>query len=701
MIRILIATLINLPLLLAAGPINKTTAIKLALNFMEERVTLKELKTNYRVSGVETYTEQSGKTLIYAINMQPQGFVLVSADDAAFPVPAYSYEGSWDKKNNNPGIALWLGQYESEMSNIVNSAAHAREFPRNPAWDHYLTGTKASRKDYRSVEPLLTSTWDQDYPYNQQCPADPTGVAGHAVVGCVATACAQLMYYFRFPEHGTGSYSYYHPDYDTISVDFSAATYEWDKMTDYTYVYNEEIAEISYHFGASVDMVYGPNSSGMYNHKAAYSLRTHFNYSPQTQYVFRDSTNMDWDSLLVTHLDRDIPMYYAGWAAVGSSSGHAFIADGYEITPQGKHYHFNWGWGGTLDGYFYTDNLTPGGAQFTFAQELIINAYPDTVSFTYPEYCSGTNILDGKAGTIDDGSGPTRDYQVASNCSWLIQPQSLPQDSISSITLDFTRFNTESGQDILSIYDGQDETAPILGTYSGSNIPSSVNTSGNTAFITFTSDNQTNGAGFLLKYEAIAPDYCTNLASLTAPSGTFDDGSGTKFYSNNTLCRWLIEPAGAVEVTLSFTAFNTEANMDLLRVYDWGTQTLLGEFSGDQLPPVVTASSGSMYLEFTTDSDINGEGWAASYTASAAGIEEGSVRSEIWPNPARDFFRYSFTGGERLDRIRIYSGQGKLLMESTTDSNEGIVSWDNLIAGLYFVVFEGSNIQVRKKLLIH
>jgi len=130
-------------------------------------------------------------------------------------------------------------------------------------------------------------------------------------------------------------------------------------------------------------------------------LKTYFKYSPETQYVFRDSTTMDWDSLLVSHLDRKIPMYYAGWS-VPNLYGHAFICDGY----QGEDfYHFNWGWSGSYDGYFYTDDLTPGGNLFNLAQELVINAVPDTSLYVYPPYCEGQKNFSSLFGTLDDGSG--------------------------------------------------------------------------------------------------------------------------------------------------------------------------------------------------------------------------------------------------------------------------------------------------------
>ena len=55
---------------------------------------------------------------------------------------------------------------------------------------------------------------------------------GRVVTGCVATAIAQLIYYFRFPTTGIGAYSYEHDTYGTIAADFSAATYDYAAMTD-------------------------------------------------------------------------------------------------------------------------------------------------------------------------------------------------------------------------------------------------------------------------------------------------------------------------------------------------------------------------------------------------------------------------------------------------------------------------------------
>ena len=138
------------------------------------------------------------------------------------------------------------------------------------------------------------------------------------------------MYYFRWPNTGTGSYSYVDENYGEQSADFGNTTYDFSAMCDVPNAINTEISKLIYHCGVGVDMHYGVNGSGMYNHSAAYVLRTYFKYAPETQYVFRDSTDLDWDSLIISHLERDIPLYYAGWS-VPDINGHGFICDGYKI----------------------------------------------------------------------------------------------------------------------------------------------------------------------------------------------------------------------------------------------------------------------------------------------------------------------------------------------------------------------------------
>jgi len=548
---IFVIPLLLITSLLFSGEMDKSTAKKVAINFFYER-SGQPLASYASIKAAETHIlKLDGETMIYAVNINEGGFVLVSATELVRPVAGYSLTGKYTDLGLPPQMEDLIHQYKLQIMEAIEHQIPANE-EVSSMWNRLKSDEPAalrSLKFEKEVEPLLTTTWDQGEYYNEMCPEDSQGPGGHCYAGCVATALGQVVNYFRWPETGTGSYTYECPPYGTMTANYGATTYEWDMMATNLNNSNLDIALLLNHLGIACDMVYGPNGSGMYNHKAAYALRTFFKYSPETVYVYRDSTNLDWDSLLVTHLDRDIPMYYAGWS-VPNINGHAFVCDGYQAD---NYYHFNWGWSSSYDGYFYTDNLSPGGSNFNLAQEVIINGFPDTNAYAYPYFCQGDKLLENLKGTIDDGSGPVYDYAADASCSWLIAPE----DSVNHITLEFMSFNTASG-DLLTVYDGDNTSAPVLGTFQGSEIPDDVISTGDKVLITFSSDASVEGPGWLLSYEAEIPEYCPGISLQNEQSGYITDGSGPRDYHNNTNCFWIIEPPGASELTIYFTDFHTE-----------------------------------------------------------------------------------------------------------------------------------------------
>jgi hypothetical protein len=111
--------------------------------------------------------------------------------------------------------------------------------------------------------------------------------------------------------------------------------------------------------------------------------------------------------------------------------------------------------------------------------------------------------------------------------------------------------------------------------------------------------------------------YCSGTTTLTENSGSFEDGSGTNNYTNNSDCLWLIQPSGASNITLNFSSFNTESNCDFVRIYDGSSTSdpLLGEFSGSSIPSSITSTSGNMLVNFITDGSVVSTGWEAYYTS--------------------------------------------------------------------------------------
>lgn len=685
--------LISLSFSLAAQQINPEEARLTARKFIFERSAAYGSFEEAVVQDYEVFYS-GGLPALYVMNMQPQGFVVVTAGRNVHPVIGYSFKGTFTKNGCPPQLEEYLNKMAKQtVFAMQHKQAASREV--NALWQHYrnTSADKLAKFEGRQVEPLLTSTWDQGNPYNKMCPADPAGPGGHCYAGCVATAMGQVANYFRWPLQGTGSYSYSCPPYGTLSVDYSEANYLWNRMPLYLGYTNIPVAEFLYHLGVSVDMVYGPNGSGMYNHKAAYSLRTYFKYSPETQYVYRDSTSMDWDSLLVSHLDQKIPMYYAGWS-VPNINGHAFVCDGYQ---EGDYYHFNWGWSGSYDGYFYTDNLTPGGSNFNLAQELIINAFPDTVNYTYPYLCNGEDTLNSTAGTIDDGSGPVYPYENNSNCSWLIAPE----DSVNHITIDFLRFKTDIN-DILTVYDGATTSDSVLGSYSGSNLPDAIQSSGDKMLITFTSDDTEQDEGFLLSYEAEIPVYCSGMAQMVAVADTFSDGSGPRDYHNGTSCLWYIKPDNVSEITLHFLEFNTETEHDPLKIYEGNT--LIATFSGDTLPDPVHIESDKMMVSFSSNSSVTATGWTAYYTTDLTQIRNRKAGQDfnIYPNPAGEvvFIHHSLKGDQAV--LSLFSPEGKCLLQNNINPNEENpvrLELNELQKGVYFVNIRDSNTQYFGKIV--
>ncbi|NPD92511.1 C10 family peptidase [Xylanibacter muris] len=279
----------------------------------------------------------------YAYNIgENNGFVIVAADDKAMAnVLGYADNGSIDTLNMPENMLWWLNEYnrQTEYATKQNTiSAHI---------------TKIARND---IAPMVSSMWNQDSPYNDYC---PSYLGVKCPSGCVATAIAQIMYFHKWPDTGTGSHSYeWHTGSATLSADFSKSTYNWNMMTD-TYSSQspaqskDAVARLMYDIGIACEMNYNPNGSGTQSNNAATALVKHFKYDKSLKLNYRDFyTLTQWTELIYNELSEKRPVYYSG---SNNSGGHAFVCDGYED----GYFHINWGWGGTSNGYFLLAALDP------------------------------------------------------------------------------------------------------------------------------------------------------------------------------------------------------------------------------------------------------------------------------------------------------------------------------------------------------
>jgi hypothetical protein len=644
--------------------------------------------------------ESGGIVPYYVFTFVPEGYVVVSAEDVLPPVLGYSMTGFY-RHDNQPD------SYRNFMQTYADAAVYIREnrIPQSPEtagiWEHYLhpepDGSTKSPSS-KSVSPLLTGKWNQNYPYNALCPEDPDGPGGHVYAGCVATAMSQVMYYWRHPLQGTGSHSYYYPPYGNIAANFGNTTYQWEGMSNSIYHENmNPIAELQFHCGVAVEMMYGPGGSGAYSQDVPYAFTTYFGYSPACYFSWKDDHSAsEWANMLQANLDNGWPMYYSGFS---SSGGHAFVCDGY----QDDKFHFNFGWGGSSDGYYTLLNV----AGFNDGQAAVLDTYPAS---GYPYFCTGNHTLNLKTGSLTDGSGPLEPYGNNADCSWLITPQT-GTDSISKITMNFIAFETDAN-DMLRVFDGPNTQAPLLGEFSGSTLPSSLTSTGNEVLVVFTSDDTGTAAGWVMEYKAVIPDYCKGIVTIEDSSGALSDGSGSFEYHNNSSCLWKIVPPGAQSVTISFTSFQTENENDRVLIYDLETQQLLAEYSGfyspDNLPLPVTSPSGKMFIGFQSNASVTDAGWSAVYTTDITGLVSTSAsddRIRIYPNPASDRINISYPGNEGgTMTIRLYSITGNEVLSqaptSPSSPDEQSLDVEHLPAGTYLLKIIGMPQPVIRRIVI-
>jgi hypothetical protein len=314
-----------------------------------------------------------GQAVYYVFNINDnEGFVIIAAEDNVYPILGYSFEGGYE---NQPGFDAanfnyWMDNYSNQIIYARENSLEADEFISS-TWSSLMKNNPTT-KSFDNVDPLLTTLWDQGAYYNALCPSASGGPGGHVWAGCVATAMGQVMKYHNYPAQGTGSHSYNCEGYGNQSANFGATTYNWSSMPNQLYSNNNAVATLLFHLGVSVEMQYSTSGSGAFSSDARDALVNYFGYSSNAQLLPKASFPIEtFENKIKNELNLNRPVYYSG---SGNGGGHAFVCDGY----QGSNYfHFNWGWSGYANGYFYLNNLNPGGYQFNQTQSAMFYVYPE------------------------------------------------------------------------------------------------------------------------------------------------------------------------------------------------------------------------------------------------------------------------------------------------------------------------------------
>lgn len=358
----------------SAATVNRQQARQQAAQFLQQH----GAQLGTEPTTVRGRRTQAAYHPLYVFNTaNSRGFVVVSGDDRTDAILGYTLQGSYDDANVPENLRNWFDQMTAEIEALDNApaAARAESKPRQVSI-------------HNAVGPLLATTWNQgnwgnnentDGIYNIRLPQ--IGSA-YPCTGCVATAGAQIMYYYKWPET-TQEVPGYESSLSATLNSLPAKKFDWDKMkTSYTSAdaYSEAayaVADLMLYAGWAAHMSYGIDGSSSSQVTLAGNMVEYFGYDPYWKHVSRnDYLVADWDELIYNELASGRPVIYDGSSDRG---GHAFICDGYD--GQGF-YHFNWGWGGSKNGYFKLQATNPDGAYgfpgYVFGNTAIIGLQPYT-----------------------------------------------------------------------------------------------------------------------------------------------------------------------------------------------------------------------------------------------------------------------------------------------------------------------------------
>lgn len=284
-----------------------------------------------------------------------KGFAIVSGDDDMPEIVGYADHGTYDANNMPAAMAAFLNNYRATIeamkqgkASAIKNIAEAKALRAN--------NTRATT----AVSPLLGDIkWNQSTPYNNMCPKyDDTNLSA---TGCVATAMAQVMMYWKYPielkadinEYTTSTHNL------TVAGETKGQKYDWENMLpsyysgNYNQTQADAVAKLMLHCGKAVEMDYGEESGAIVTpgHLAKY-----FGYDSDLMLDLSRTcfTLAEWTAIIDKELQAKRPILYSGRTTEG---GHQFVCDGSDGNGL---YHINWGWGGYQDGYFDITILNPG-----------------------------------------------------------------------------------------------------------------------------------------------------------------------------------------------------------------------------------------------------------------------------------------------------------------------------------------------------
>ena len=332
------------------------------------------------ISGEESLVYK-GRVVGYNFTVSPKGHILVSARDDIPAVKLYSENATLSVHHEtHPEQAAWIAEEIFQLGEAIDCHSY-ESAPVDPSQNPDLEAWAGFKKNPRNFEaaflsgeaaseavsygPLLTTTWAQSDPYNQQCPLESSGC--RTVVGCVATAASQIMKFWNYPVTGQGRTSYTWNDGKkdvTLSRNFADSTYDWADMPGSltsagSTTQKSAVSKLCADVGVAFQMEYGCKGSTANTSDAANVFMTYFKYQNTAAWVSRSSyvSQSAWMQVFKAEVQAGRPSQLSIKDA--KAGGHSVVVDGYRDSPS-ETVHINMGWSGSYDGWYTPDSFITG-----------------------------------------------------------------------------------------------------------------------------------------------------------------------------------------------------------------------------------------------------------------------------------------------------------------------------------------------------
>jgi len=443
-----------------AGKATTAVAGWLRLNQTPLQTTLGRLS-----KGVQTIADANGSPLYHVVPLEPEGFVIVAADDLVEPIVCFAPHGQFDPSADNPLGALVGSDLPGRVARAqaVNATALPALLPTRAKWANLESLGQAGSvgalaitevSDLR-VPPLTHTLWDQTTAsagsnnacYNYYVPPYAPGTSSNYPCGCVATALAQIMFYWHCPMGAVGTNAFnvcvngVQQPMRLRGGDGVGGPYDWSNMvldpaSGCTLVQCQAIGALCHDAGVAANMNYAAGGSGAAAYHEMDALHA-FGYSNA---IYSESVGTasiapaDLLAMINPNLDAGGPVQLG---IDGAHGAHSVVCDGYGYNLSTLYHHLNLGWAGFDTAWYALPLIDPALLSYTFTsiETVVYNVWTNKTG----EILSGRIVsagggpLAGAVVTATRSGGGT--YTATSDAHGIYALAGIPPSSVYTVSM--------------------------------------------------------------------------------------------------------------------------------------------------------------------------------------------------------------------------------------------------------------------------